>query len=101
MGLDCQTCTDQQKEYRGCVTESNVGFYINGEEYKICPIRSIPRHIFEYLRAYNWYQKGFLPNGNMWLDESEKFLQAMNAIDTARAEIEQEEIKKAQRYGKH
>jgi hypothetical protein len=36
---------------------------------------------FEYIRAYNFYKNGFLPNAGGWLDQPAKLLDAFNIID--------------------
>ena len=46
----------------------------------------------EYLRAYFFFEKGYLPNAGGWLDQPAKFVQAMVVIEreVARAREEKE-----------
>ena len=56
--LDCQYCTDQQKEIRGCEKESSTGYVLNtGEIVYRCPVTMITRDTANYLSLYNNCEK--------------------------------------------
>lgn len=35
---------------------------------------------YDYIKAFSFYEKGFMPNGESWLNESHKFIQAMTFL---------------------
>ena len=81
--IDCQNCQAEQKIDRGCLQDSPVPgrWEVEGEKYQRCPIKIVTPGSWELIRAYASYKDGFLPNGKGWLDESRKFLDAMNIIE--------------------
>lgn len=73
-----------------------VPFYIEDEKYFRCPLKLITPVSWEYMRAFSLYQKGILPNAQGWLNESQKFIDAMVIIENEikRSEIESVENKR-------
>ena len=49
----------------------------------------ITRQSMQYIKAYNMFDKGYLPNVGGWLNQPVKFLMAINVIE--------EELGKAKR----
>ena len=82
-GLDCRKCIKEQKIERGCEGESTIPgrWQIEGEAYSRCPVKLVNPMSYEYIRAYNFYKNGYLPNGKGWLSESTKFIQAITVIE--------------------
>ena len=76
--LDCQTCDDKMKEERGHDKKGIVPFLVGGERVFRCPLTFIYPITWEYIRAYGFYEQGFLPNGKGWANESNKFVQAIS-----------------------
>lgn len=100
MGLDCRGCDDRLKRERGCITKGTVAWYIGNKQYRRCPLKIVPKGIWEYIRAYSFYKQGILPHGRGWLNESDKFLTAMDAIEAEVGKIKIEKQKK-KRKTKH
>ena len=98
LGLDCHTCDDALKRERGCEKEGILPFELDGEMFFKCPVKLITPLSWEYIRAYHFYKKNMLPNGNGWANESDKYLSAMIVIDNEMIKIETEQIKR-QRHG--
>lgn len=95
---DCQTCTQEQQEFFGCIEEApHPIFFIKGELLKRCPVRLINRQSFRYLEAYKFYQKGDYPNPGEWPKQPAKFLKAMEIIESELAEIDEQERKKLEK----
>lgn len=46
------------------------------------------------VRAYGMYKAGFLPNGNGWNNETNKYMDAMSVIDNALQKRNRAELKK-------
>jgi len=67
------------KVFRGCEKEAEFGgFEFERKVLKRCPVKLITRQSTNYIRYYNFFEKGFLPNGGGLLDQPAKFLDAMN-----------------------
>jgi hypothetical protein len=82
-GLDCRNCQQEQKSVRGCEKDSTIPsrWKIGNDEYSRCPVKLMTKTSIEYLQAYPLYKNGYLPNGIGWINESAKFIQAMQIID--------------------
>jgi hypothetical protein len=93
MGFDCHECDEQLQKERGCIEKGIVPFYIEDERYFRCPLKLITQISWEYIQAFNFYQKNLLPNGR-WPDESQKFLDAMVLLDNEYKKNEIEAIKR-------
>lgn len=92
--LNCAECDEKLKKERGCVEKGIMPFFDDtGPTYR-CPLKQISALSWEYLRAFSFFQKGFLPNGSGWGNESDKFLEAMQYISNRVSDIEDELAKK-------
>lgn len=58
-----------------------IAIQIDGNFVYKTPKEIITPLTWEYLRAHNFYQKGFLPNGRGWVNESNKCIQAIEILD--------------------
>lgn len=81
--LDCNACTKEQKEDRGCISNSPIPgrWQLGDDKFQRCPIRWVKPEIYWYIKAYNFMEKGILPRIGGWLDQSSKFINAMNFIN--------------------
>ena len=81
-GLDCRNCNEFQKQDRGCIEDSPIPqrWRIGDQESRRCPMKMAKGEYAEYLKAYSLFTKQLLPNGNSWLNESNKFIEAMFII---------------------
>jgi len=50
-------------------------------EFSRCPRSLVNIKSIEYLNAYIFFERGFLPNPGGWLDQPLKFIQAMKIIE--------------------
>ena len=82
-GLDCRNCNEFQKQDRGCLEDSPIPqrWRIGVHESNRCPRRIATIESCEYLVAYQLYREGNFPNGIGWINETNKFLEAMMLID--------------------
>ena len=94
--LNCAACMDSLKVDRGCEKDSPIPgrWQIGDLEFQRCPKKVIDPSVYEYLRAYNRFEKGFLPNSGGWFDQSAKFNHVIDIIERELAEIERIEIEK-------
>ena len=81
--LDCQTCTDGKKVEKGCEKDSPIHgrWQIDDWKFSRCPLKMITRQSMQYIKAYNMFDKGYLPNAGGWLNQPVKFLMAINVIE--------------------
>jgi hypothetical protein len=78
--VDCQKCTKQIKEARGC--EKDIPpLFIEGIEITRCPIKYLTGLEAIYLEVYYAYKNGYLPNIGGWLNQPMKFSQIMIFVD--------------------
>lgn len=101
LNLPCGRCQDNpalQKE-NGCLADSPVPdrWEIAGYKLQRCPGAIITRQSHEYIRAYNWREKHFLPNPGSWLEQPAKFIEAMGVIEREINRMEKEKIENAKR----
>jgi len=80
--LDCRTCTPNQKIERGCKKDSPIKdiWQIDDWKFQRCPLKIVTIQSLRYIEAYNFYEKGYLPNTGGWLDQSAKLLKAIKVI---------------------
>ncbi len=90
--LDCRKCSDAQKEERGCEADSVIpGMWkLNDWEFSRCPKSLVTIKSIEYLNAYIFFEKGFLPNPGGWLNQPLKFIQVIRVIEAEIAKIKEE-----------
>jgi len=65
-----------------------------GKQYQGCPFKQVTDLSVNFLRAYNFYKNGFLPNTGSWLEQPAKFIEAVEVIENELAEMRQEQIRK-------
>lgn len=65
-----------------------------GKQYRGCPFKQVTDLSANFLRAYNFYKNGFLPNTGSWLEQPAKFIEAVEVIENELAEMKQEQIRK-------
>lgn len=99
LGLNCHDCDTQLKKERGCNGKSSFPHHIGLDTYWKCPIRLVNSATWDFLKAYRLYKAGYLPSGAGWMNESQKYTDAMivieNEIDRIRNAEEANARKKA------
>jgi hypothetical protein len=53
---------------------------LDGDKYSRCPLKLVTRKSYEYINAYNFMEKGFLPNAGGWQNQPAKFIEAVIVI---------------------
>jgi hypothetical protein len=71
------------KAERGCEEDSPIEgvWKLKDWEFRRCPRKLVTRASIEYLNAYLFFEKGYLPNPGGWLDQPLKFIQAIKIIE--------------------
>ena len=93
-GLDCRKCDDKLKQERGCKDKGIVPFYVGEEVYFRCPLKLVTTVSWDYIEAYRFYEKNMLPNGKGWIEECQKYLDAMIIIDNEISSKQKDQINK-------
>ena len=81
--LDCRKCSSEEKVSRGCEEDSPIkGTWKieGGGEFSRCPVTMITPQSMMYIRAYNMFKDGFLPNPGGWMDQPVKFAEVITYI---------------------
>lgn len=60
-------------------------------KFQRCPLVYVDESIFWFIRAHGFLQHGILPNEGGWLNQTNKFIQAMSYIDKIHGEIKEKE----------
>ena len=95
--LDCHSCDDKLKEERGHDREGIIPFLVDGKRIFRCPLTIITPLSYEYLKAFNFYEKAILPNGKGWNEENNKFIQAMMLLGNEFNKWQNKELKEKKR----
>lgn len=93
--LDCHKCSDAGKLERGCETDSPIpGMWkLNDWEFARCPRKLVARKSVDYLSAYFFFTKGYLPNPGGWLDQPAKLIDALILIEREIMKVKESEEK--------
>ena len=83
LGLNCNKCSESQKDLYGCKKPSPIGKHwkVGPYEFDRCPLSIVSQEIYQYISAYRRYEKGYLPNSGGWMDQSAKFNDIIDIIE--------------------
>ena len=97
--LDCHACTPDLKVDFGCEEDSPIPgiWHLDDWEFQRCPLKVVTQQSAEYIRAYNLFKTGFLPNSGGWMEQSLKFLEAVEIIERELDRIQEKKIEEAKR----
>ena len=98
--LDCHTCDDKLKEERGHDRNGIIPFWVGEERVYRCPLTLITPLSYEYIKAFSFFDRGFLPNGKSWQSESNKLLQALQILENEFSKFHKKDMKKVNRNGR-
>ena len=79
--LDCRTCDETLRKERGHNETGIVPFLVNGKQIFRCPLTLITPLSFEYIKAFNFYEKNILPMSGGWAEQGQKFIQAIMILE--------------------
>jgi hypothetical protein len=69
-------------------------YIIDGEEIWKCPITFVDAEVSQAMTIWSGYKKGFLPDEGSYLDQSNRFVEYMEFLDSNQSKYEQEEQKR-------
>ena len=74
-------CDSDCKEYEN--TDCPYDKWIIGElRFRRCPLKSQTESMSQWIRAYNMFKNGFLPNSDGWIKQSNKYIEVVSFIDS-------------------
>ena len=76
------------KIWRGCTSKPKQSFVFEGKDLERCPIKTISRYTFDYIQAYSFFKKGYLPNLGTYLHQPAKLLDIFSVIENKQIQIE-------------
>lgn len=92
--MNCRSCLSGKKIQCEFEIPGQEIWELNGEQYKGCPFKIVTRQSANFLRAFNFYERGYLPNQGGWIEQSAKMLDAFEVIEKERRSIEIEKERK-------
>lgn len=96
LNLPCAHCHKNPKLQieNGCLRDSPIPdrWQIGEFTFQRCPRKLVTRKSISYIKAYNWLQKGFLPSPGGWMEQSAKFINAMEIIEAEVYRIQKDEL---------
>lgn len=74
----------------GCERESSVAkdfWEIGPYKFGRCPLKVIDYRVYDWLRAYRRFEKGFFPEDGGWNDQSAKFNDVIDILEHEQATV--------------
>lgn len=72
--MDCERYKDKDHPIKG-------RWEVEQWKFNRCPLTYVPNTVWVWVKAYNFYKSGILPNGNGWLKETNKFIEIILFIE--------------------
>jgi len=92
--LNCHECDDKLKEERGCGQKGLRAFWVGGERVFQCPMSLVHEESWALIKAYNFFEKGMLPNEGGWINQPNDYIQAMMILDNEFNKWRNKEVQK-------
>jgi hypothetical protein len=74
--------------------KAKTPYIIDGEEIWKCPITFLDSEVSQSLSIWAGYKKGFLPDEGSFLDQSNRFVEAMEFLDGNQGQYERDEMER-------
>lgn len=92
--VSCHACFEGRKTECEFNVPGQEVWELHGEEYRGCPLKHVTRASAAFLRAFNFFRLGYLPNAGGWLDQPAKLLDAFDVIEKEVNEMNRTEKQK-------
>ena len=96
--MNCRSCLSGRKIQCEYEVPGQEFWELYGEQYRGCPFKIVTRQSANFLRAFQFYKQGYLPNSGSWVDQSAKMLDAFEVIEKELQAIELEREKRRNRF---
>lgn len=97
-GLNCTSCTESQKHYRGCTTPAHEPFIYGDIEFYRCPVHEITEVSYFMIRMHTHYEKGFLLQFGGIINQPLKYLESMEVITSQLNECRKDKEEKEEEH---
>ena len=94
LAMNCHGCLQGEKAQCEYLVPGQEIWELNGQEYRGCPFKIVTRQSANFIRAFNFYRLGYLPNAGGWTEQSAKLLDAFEVIEKELKAIETERMRK-------
>ncbi|MFA6635686.1 MAG: hypothetical protein WCV56_01050 [Candidatus Omnitrophota bacterium] len=96
--VNCRNCLSGRKIQCEYDVPGQEVWELNGTEYRGCPFKIVTRQSANFLRAFQFYKEGYLPNAGGWIDQSAKMIDAFEVIEKELQSIETDRQKRIERF---
>jgi len=96
--VNCRSCLKGAKIRCEFEVPGQEIWELNGEQYKGCPFKIVTRQSANFIRAFNFYSRGYLPNRGAWIEQSAKMLDAFDLIEKELQAIKEEKERRKERF---
>lgn len=96
--MNCRNCLSGRKIQCEYDVPGQEVWELNGTEYRGCPFKIVTRQSANFLRAFQFYKEGYLPNAGGWIDQSAKMIDAFEVIEKELQSIETDRQKRIERF---
>lgn len=96
--MNCRGCISGRKTVCEYEVPGQEIWELHGKQYRGCPFKIVTRQSANFLRAFQFYRNGYLPNQGAWIEQSAKMLDAFEVIDKEIQAIEIERNEKIRKF---
>ena len=96
--MNCRSCLSGRKIQCEYEMPGQEVWELYGEQYRGCPFKIVTRQSANFIRAFNFYRQGYLPNPGAWLEQSAKMLDAFDVIEKELQSVELEREKRRNQF---
>ena len=96
--MNCRNCLSGRQIQCEYDVPGQEVWELNGTEYRGCPFKIVTRQSANFLRAFQFYKEGYLPNAGGWIDQSAKMIDAFEVIEKELQSIETDRQKRIERF---
>ena len=96
--MNCRNCLCGRKIQCEYEVPGQEVCELYGEQYRGCPFKIVTRESANFLRAFQFYKEGYLPNAGGWIDQSAKMIDAFEVIEKELQSIETDRQKRIERF---
>lgn len=96
--MNCRGCLDGRKIPCEYEVPGQEVWELYGDKYRGCPFKIVTRQSANFIRAFQFYKQGFLPNQGGWVDQSAKMIDAFEIIEKELQAIEVDRQKRRDKF---
>jgi hypothetical protein len=96
--MSCRGCFSGRKLACEYDVPGQEMWELRGQQYQGCPFKIVTRQSANFLRAFQFYKQGYLPNEGGWINQSAKMIDAFEVIEKELQEIEWDREKRRNKF---